>query len=184
MPLPHPLAWLPREHEKAALVILFVLFAAISWCLQSVGRPLQTDVAPMGIVSFEFVGSEAMARQTLYSWRESGTIRAAFVQGLDYAYLLVYALFLALVARVAFRRIAASHPSLAGFGPWVAWGFVGAACADVIENTALVAILFGTRGELAPTVALWMATLKFSLIGAGLLAVLAAIGAGAVGSRR
>jgi hypothetical protein len=158
----HPFAWMDPRVQRRACAILALLTVVVMVALDAIGRPLVTEVAPLGIVSFEFAGDVATATRILESWGEAGRVRAGLTQGLDYLFLVLYAsaigLGCLLVAGAA--------------GPALAWGQVGAALLDAVENFALIRLLLGSDDALWPTLAWGCAALKFALVGVGLATVL------------
>jgi hypothetical protein len=158
----HPFAWMSPRVQRRAFAILAPLTVAVMVALDAIGRPLMTEAAPLGIVSFEFAGDVATATRMLEGWGEAGRVRAGLSLGLDYLFLLLYAsaigLGCLLVARAA--------------GPALAWGQVGAASLDAVENFALIRLLLGSGNAVWPTLAWGCAAVKFALVGAGLATVL------------
>ena len=71
----------------ALLADTLLLSVVMGWA----GQPLATPAAPNGIVSFELAGSAAASQAILDSWDARSQVHAAFIQGLDFLYLLVYA---------------------------------------------------------------------------------------------
>ena len=56
----HPLLRFAPHTQKRALPPLIVATLALTALLQVIGRPLQTAAAPLGIVSFELAGTQAL----------------------------------------------------------------------------------------------------------------------------
>jgi hypothetical protein len=148
--------------QRRAFAILALLTVVVMVARDAIGRPLVTEAAPLGIVSFEFAGDVATATRILEGWGEAGRVRAGLIQGLDYLFLVLYAsaigLGCLLVAGAA--------------GPVLAWGQVAAALLDSVENFALIRLLLGSDNAVWPTLAWGCAALKFALVGAGLVTVL------------
>ena len=84
MKLRHPLEWLSAADQKRAFILLLVLTLAVMVSLQILGGPLKTDVAPSGIVSFEFAGELSLAQSMVKSWGRTGQVYAGLNLGLDY----------------------------------------------------------------------------------------------------
>ena len=64
----HLFTWLPNRHHKKVFVVLLITTIIIMAGLQVLDAYLQTDAAPRGILSFEFVGSMTNAKAILASW--------------------------------------------------------------------------------------------------------------------
>lgn len=169
-------AHLSPQTQQRALPPLIVVTLALTAVLQLVGRPLQTAAAPLGIVSFELAGTLAAAQAMLASWDLSAQLHAAFSLGLDYLYMPLYAVTIALACvRVAATSLR-SPQAAAALGILLAWGVGLAALLDAVENAALWQVLQGSTAAAWPAVARWCAIVKFALVGAGLFYA----GAGAV----
>ena len=80
----HPLSWVPAGQEKYFFIVLLALcFVGIAG-MGVADNHLRTEVTPLGIVSFQFVGNSAEAGRALSAWGEEGRVYAAFSLGLDY----------------------------------------------------------------------------------------------------
>lgn len=159
--------------SPSRLRIVFLALLAdtllLSLILGWVGQPLTTPAAPNGIVSFELAGSPAASQAILDSWEPLARLHAAFIQGLDFLYLLVYAVTFALAGLFSANVIQRLGWPLARLGKPVAFGFALAALFDLVENIALVLILLGTVRSPWPEVAAVCAWLKFGLLFAGMV---------------
>ncbi len=168
----HPFKWLPVAVQKRAFAALLLLTIVLMLCLQLLDGPLKTDAAPVGIVSFELAGNLSVSREIMASWGSQGQIYAALSLGLDFLFLVVYAgaigLGCVLTAHSLMKRIRFFVP----LGLFLAWGQIGAALLDVVENYALILILLGTGQEIWPVVAKWCALPKFLLVATGIVYVL------------
>lgn len=179
MSLYHPLDFVGDRIRKplffaflSGTLILFAVFRVLD-------APLQTPVAPNGIVSFELAGTPEKAFQILVSWepidqsgppliiQPSRKLFAAFGLGIDYLFMPVYATALALGILLAAGRHEGWFPT---FGAWLGWGVYTAAIFDGIENYALARILLMNRvWSPYPEVAAISATVKFGLLALGLV---------------
>lgn len=162
---------LPPSRLRIVFLALLADTILLTILLNWIGQPLITPAAPSGIVSFELAGSPARAQSILDSWDASAREHAAFLQGLDFLYLLVYAITFALAGWNASRVLQRLGWPLRGLGKAVALGFFGAALCDIFENIALVLILFGTVRSPLPEIAAVCAAVKFGLLFIGLVYV-------------
>ncbi len=169
-----PFAFLPPPRRNRWMKIAIVLALGMTLFFNLTGGPLQTAVAPAGIISFEFAGNVANAQMIVASWGEHGRLVAAFGLGLDFLYPLVYAAAISLACVWAAERVQPKSPGAAKWGIWLAWGAWLAALLDYVENVALVLLLFGSTAVLLPPLAFICAAIKFALVIAGILYVLAA----------
>jgi hypothetical protein len=136
------------------------------------GAPLNNDIAPNGIISFEFAFTPERAQEIIDSWDHDAQMRASFIQGLDFLYLMVYSTTIAIGCIWAGKIILSANWPLASAGTILAWGLWIAALCDTVENIALVVELFGTVVSPWPQIAAICAGIKFTLIFLGLVFVL------------
>ena len=113
----------------------------------------------------------------LAAWGETGQVYAALNLGLDYLFLISYSLAIGLACVLLARRIAGRHAWLSQAGILLAWGQVAAGLFDSLENYGLIRVLLGTEREYWPAVSRLSAILKFTLVGLGLVYVIAAAAA-------
>lgn len=170
--LAHPFGWLPTARQKQAFWALLVPTLLVMAALLAAGTPLKTAAAPRGMMSYEFAGTAANAQCMIGSWNHRAQLCAALGLGLDYLFLVLYAASIALGCVLVAQRLSRRR-FLTAAGVLLAWGQIGAALLDAIENYALIRfLLFGAESELWPAVAFWCATLKFALVVPGVLYIL------------
>jgi hypothetical protein len=167
----HPFNWLSASGQRRAFVVLFALTLAVMVSLNTLGRPLNTEVAPLGIVSFELAGEFSLAQSMVESWGETGQVYAGLNLGLDYLFLVAYSSSIALGCVLVARSLPPRVASMSSVGMLLAWAQLGAALLDAIENYALIQVLLGSRQVLWPAVARWCALPKFLIVAAGLVYV-------------
>ncbi|MBN2146630.1 MAG: hypothetical protein JW726_04540 [Anaerolineales bacterium] len=167
--MPHPLTRIPIDLRRRFFYILLALTLVIMLVMNFAGLPLNTPAAPLGIVSFEVAGTPQNAQAMLDSW-EGALQRAAFIQGLDFLFPLVYSSMLAIGCLMSAATLQASGWPLAKLGAGLAWGQWLAALFDYVENIALVILLFAPAAVSPwPQVATVCAFLKFALILLGMV---------------
>ena len=105
----------------------------------------------------------------LDSWDNAAKIRAAFIQGLDFLFPLVYSTSVALGCLLTAGVLASRRWPLAGLGAPLAWGLWAAAALDYVEYIALVVLLFTPPASPWPQIAAVCAALKFALLFLGLV---------------
>jgi len=160
----HPFEQLRSKIMKRNFIILLILTILIMVIMNVIGSPLTTPSAPYGIVSFEFAFTPARAQEMISSWSTDAQLRAAFIQGLDFLFPLVYSAALGLGCLMAANVLSARAKPLKGLGVILAWALVLAAICDYIENIALVVQLFGKIQSPYPEIAGVCAVIKFSMI--------------------
>jgi len=171
----HPFTWVPVKIHKKVFIILLITSIAVMTGLQVLDVPLKTEAAPSGIVSFEFAGSQEKARQIVDSWSSAARISAGMSLGLDYLFLLAYAGAIGLGCVLAAHKLSQQQYVLASVGVLVAWGQLGAAFLDAVENYGLIHVLLGSETELWPVLAFWCAISKFTLVAVGLAYIVVSV---------
>jgi hypothetical protein len=97
----HPLAFIPENTRKPVFFTLLAWTLVLFAVFQVLNTPLITSPAPAGIVSHQFAWTPEKTQAILSSWDERASLFAAFGLGLDYLFMLSYALTVALVALLA-----------------------------------------------------------------------------------
>ena len=165
----HPLTrWLQAGGQKYFLALVglsIFMILLMNW----IGTPLNTAAAPYGIVSFEIASTPQQAQAMLASWDADAKLRAAFIQGLDFLFPLVYSTSVALGCLLTAGVLAVRRWPLTGLGVPLAWGLWAAAAFDYVENISLVVLLFSPPASPWPQIAALCAVLKFGLLFLGLV---------------
>lgn len=155
--------------RKRTLVIALVLSLVLLTAMRILDAPLRTAAAPRGIVSFELAKDGSASRQILDSWNAHAKTHAALSLGLDYLFLIVYAVFISMACVQVGRALQRRSPSLARLGGILAWAQFLAAILDAIENLALIFLLLNSERLWLPAVARGCAIIKFTIVGAGFI---------------
>jgi hypothetical protein len=171
MQLRHPFSSLSASGQKRAFILFFVLTIVVMAGLQVTGDHLRTDIAPQGIISFEFAGELALAQRMVESWGQKGQVYAGLNLGLDFLFLVVYACAIALGCVLVARGLSQRFEALSNMGIIISWAQFLAALLDCVENYGLIQILVGVQNEVWPVVAKWCARPKFLIVGVGLFYV-------------
>lgn len=153
--------------RKRSVVIALILSLVLLIALRILDIPLRTAVAPRGIVSFELAKDASASRQILASWNTQAKTHAALSLGLDYLFLIVYAVFISLACVQVGKALRHVSPLLARLGGILAWAQFLAAILDAVENGALIFLLLNSERLWLPPVARGCAIIKFSIVGAG-----------------
>lgn len=172
MRLRHPFEWL----TESKLLIMFLMFLSLTLLVMVglilLGRPLETDIAPYGIVSFELAGNLSAARDITQSWGETGRVYAGLNLGLDYLYIVAYSSCIGLGCVLVARAQSQQNKQFANIGVIIAWGQLVAGLIDAMENYALIQILLGAETNILAVGARVCALLKFVIIAIGVAYVL------------
>jgi hypothetical protein len=114
------------------LLTTLVLFIA----LLLVNEPLQTSVAPKGILSFQMAGTVDQAEQILASWDREAVSSAKASLWLDFPFAAAYVITLLLLT----KHLSRDRPGVRErtVSRWVRGLFIGAGVSDVAENVLLL----------------------------------------------
>jgi hypothetical protein len=162
----HPLEPVPQESRKRFFITFLFLTLILFAIFRVLDKPLQTDYAPSGIVSFELAGTSQNAAHMVLTWTEEAVLHASFGLGIDYLFMPIYAFALAFGTLLAAGRHSGWLKSL---GAVAGYGAFAAALFDAVENYALFRIMLGAFDSSYPAVAATCATIKFSLLVFGIL---------------
>jgi hypothetical protein len=168
----HPFESAPVGKRRAVFVPLFILTLVVMVVLNGVGALLNTEVAPLGIVSFEFAGNVSTAQAILDSWDLQARVHAGFSLGSDFLFLVLYSTTIGYACAWVASGLRDGAWPLAWFGILLAWGQWLAALLDGVENTALWIILTNGPSVPWPQIAWWCAAVKFTLVLLGLVYVM------------
>lgn len=172
MELRHPFEWISLSAQKRAFWVLFVVTIIVMTSMQVIDTLLKSELAPSGILSFEFAGDLSTAQKMTESWGGRGRIAAGFSLGLDYLFLLTYAGSIGMGCVLVTRSVSKRTKQLYNIGIMLAWALLLAALLDAVENYALIRVLLGSNLAFWPKVAAWCAAPKFVIVAAGLAYIL------------
>lgn len=159
----------PYPTRIQAIVVAFIFSVILLISLQILDRPLRNHYAPHGIVSFELAKNKNQSRNIINSWDAKARTHAALSLGLDYLFLVAYAIFIALACLQVSRGLPNHFRRLAKTGSFLAGAQFLAAMSDALENFILIQLLLESSQANWPGLARWCAILKFAIIGAGWL---------------
>jgi hypothetical protein len=152
-----------------AIVIALIFSVILLVSIQILDRPLRTREAPHGIVSFELAKNYEQSRRILNSWDAKAKTHAALSLGLDYLFLIVYAIFIGLACLQVANGLQSHYRLLAKTGWVLAWAQILGAILDALENFVLIQLLLESSQTGLPGLARWCAIVKFSIVGTGLI---------------
>jgi len=149
-----------KNHFFILLTIVLFIFIVIMRYLDSY---LITDLSPAGIVSFELAKDVFLSKAIINSWDETARTAAGISMGLDFIFLIVYSLFIAVLIQKLNNSIWKNN-SIYVLGKILVVAILIAAIFDAIENVALIKLLLGDVNEIWSSTAFYFASLKFILI--------------------
>ncbi len=164
----HPFRWIKPESQIITFAVSFFATILIIIGMQALGKPLNTEAAPAGIVTFEFAGDLDTAQSIIASWEGDSLIYAGLNLGVDYLFMAAYGMSIGLGCILVSQRLQQKRNSLSRLGVLLAWGSILAALLDALENYALIRVLLGSINEAWPTIAKWCAGVKFFLVAVGI----------------
>jgi len=160
----------PNRH-KSLLIGLLIATIVFIGIMQRLNAPLINEVAAKGIVSFELAGSWQQSQAIINSWDGLSKSYASFSIGIDYLFLLLYSSTIALVCFMLMDGLARDS-LLYPLGKAIIFMQMLAAFADILENTSLIQLLFGSNWQYWPVLARDFAIFKFIMILLGLIYLL------------
>lgn len=174
-----PNARFKNQNEKAFLLwplLISGLAAALLFALLTLlNHYLISAAAPQGMISYELAGSFRKSLAILASWNAKARLVAAFSLGIDYLFLSAYSLFFALACFMLAAKFKESFARFYYLGLLLGWAQILAAALDAAENYALLRLLLGSQHHSFSWMAACCATIKFSLILAGVVYIFAAL---------
>ena len=174
--MPDLFASLPAAWRRSLMWVSSGLSILILFVFNTLGAPLTTPDAPLGMISFQLARTPQQTQALLASWDAAARQIAGFCLGLDYLFMPAYALAISLAARWVSAGLRQNLRTrgwpLAAAGVPIAWGVWLAALLDAIENAAQAAMLFGNSNPALPGFTWIVAVIKYSLVFLGLAYVL------------
>jgi hypothetical protein len=166
-------AKIPVEQRRWIFLSLLAVTLAAWGVLALLNQSLETDQAPLGIVSLQLAGDVPTSSSVIGSWNETARLYASFSLGFDFLFPPLYAVTLAFACLATVARLRQRHPRAAHLGMLFAWGSILAAMLDLCENVAsFIQLVEGPRNPW-PQIGWWCSVPKFLLIAAAIVYVLA-----------
>ncbi len=168
----HPLEKIPAERGRALFWPWLIATGVVMVILNWINFPLQTEAAPMGIVSYQLAGDVAGVERIIASWDARARVYAGFSLGLDYLFMPLYGVLFAWLCIRGAERMRELAPILARVGIGLAWGVWLAALLDATENALQFWMLVSAPRAPWPQVMWGCAVVKFGALAlAGLYAL-------------
>lgn len=145
----------PKPPFGIWLLATLILQEILSW----VSVPLVNETAPWGLFSWQLAGTPERAQAILTSWDQRTQLLAAFGLGLDYLFMLTYAVTFNLACRWSAQKLGWDN-----WGGWIGSLVWVAALLDAIENACLAIGLLGAAVSPYPEIAAFGAAAKFTLL--------------------
>lgn len=166
-----PFHKLPKSSEKMLTIISLIFLIGFIVLMQFFDAPLKNEVSPNGIVSFELAKTLSKSEAIINAWDNAAMNSAKNSMKTDFLFLIVYAVFISVLIHRLNNRVWKK-----GFayqlGILICWGVFLVAFFDIIENIALVRLLYGDLQQLWSSIAYYFAVMKFGLLVLGILFIL------------
>ena len=156
---------------KQILIYSGILTIALFLILRIFNNVLITPAAPDGIVSFELAKNMEMIQSILSSWDFYAKINASLSLGIDFLFLIVYALFFATACYLVAQSFS-NNKWIYNTGMLLAKLQFVAGLFDAIENIALTKLLLGSSNNTLPLIAYYFASTKFLILIIGIIYII------------
>jgi len=157
-------------HNKTLFYSLLTALLLSFWLLRGVLSPLVNDVNKSGIIGFELAHHLEQSQTIMSSWDKSATKNATLSLYYDFAFLMAYSSFIALVIARIYSLFSPSS-FVYKLGAILCVSAFLAGLMDIVENIALLRLLDGDLQQIWSSTAYYSAVVKFSLLGLCLLYV-------------
>jgi len=147
-------------------VILFLVLGYFN-------KPLVTEIAPNGIVSFELAKDINTSISIISSWDLNAKINAGLSLGIDFLYIVIYSIFFATSCYLIAQKFVTKNNWIYKTGLLLAKLQFVAALFDAIENIALIKLLIGSQNGIYSSIAFYFASIKFAIIAIGIIYIIA-----------
>ena len=164
--------WFSKLTYKQILIFSGIFTIILFLILKYFGNPLITEEAPGGIISFELAKNIDASISIISSWDLNAKINAALSLGVDFLFLIVYAIFFATACYLTAQKYINKNNWMYKTGLLFAKLQFTAALFDAIENIALIKLLLGSNNSLFPSIAYYFASIKFAISIIGIIYII------------
>lgn len=158
-----PFYFVPKSAEKRLTIVLLIAMVILFSAMRYFDTPLKNEVSTAGIVSFELAKDLQQTKEILNSWDTYSKTSAGMSIGLDFLFLIVYAVFISLLIH-RLNEYLWENSKLYKIGIVMIWAVFIAAVFDIIENIALIQLLLGDFQQKWSSTAYYFAVFKFGLL--------------------
>ncbi len=164
--------WFSKLTYKQTLIFSGIFTIILFLILKYFGNPLITETAPGGIISFELAKEIDRSISIISSWDLNARINAGLSLGIDFLFLVVYAIFFATACYLIAQKYVNKNNWMYKTGLLLAKLQFIAALFDAIENIALIKLSLGPNSSLFPSIAYYFASIKFTIIVIGIIYII------------
>ncbi len=141
------------------LLLFLLIFIAVMRYLDSF---LITQSAPNGIISFELAKESYVVLEIIKSWDTTAKFAAGLSVGIDFLFLMVYAVFLTLLFLRINKKLL--KETKRNFNWFILFLPILAAFFDILENMAMINLLLGDIQLKWSLMAFYFAIIKFIIL--------------------
>ena len=156
-----------NEMRKSIVILCFLVGTMI--LMRFYNSPLKNEIAPAGIISFEIAKDIKKSVLILNTWNEEAMSSAKKSLYFDFLFLCIYSTFIGLLIFKLNRTLKVKKHIITEI-------MIGAvflsAFFDVIENVALLKLIYGNLEQLWSSVAYYFAILKFVILAIAIVYIL------------
>ena len=157
---------------KRILIFSGILTIIIFFALRYFGNPLITNNAPGGIISFELAKYNNQSIAIISSWDLNAKVNAGLSLGIDFLFLVVYAIFFATACYLVAQKYINKNNLMYKTGLFIAKLQFVAALFDAIENIVLIKLLLGSNNNIFSLIAYYFASIKFVIIAIAIIYII------------
>jgi len=169
--LASPYKELSKKIEGKFTITLLISVLILISAMRYFDAPLKNNICTSGIITFELAKDIETSTAILNSWNNIDKASAGMSMGLDFLFLIVYALFITLLIHKLNERLW-KDSKIYFIGNILIWSVFLAAFFDIIENIALINLLLGDLLQKWSSIAYYFAITKFTLLVLGILFIL------------
>jgi len=158
-----------KYYKKELLIISAILTLIVFFALRAFDAPLHNNIAPGGVVSFEFAKNIETANNIIDSWDTNAKLNAGLSLGIDYLFLIAYSFLFSISIFLISNKFDAKYTLLRKIGLVMSFLLLFAGLCDAIENFALIKLLLGSQNTIFPPIAYYFAGIKFLILGFGII---------------
>ncbi|MBU0529706.1 hypothetical protein KKF86_08130 [bacterium] len=164
--------WVENIQPKFISVITGILTIILFLVLGYFDKSLITENAPGGIISFELAKEIDTSVSIISSWDLNAKVNAGLSLGIDFLFLVVYAIFFATACYLIAKKYINKNNWMYKTGLLIAKLQFVAALFDAIENIALIKLLLGSNNSIFLMIAYYFASIKFAIIAIGIIYII------------
>ena len=158
-----------RKNELRKSLVLFCLLIGMVVLMRFFNIPLKNEIAPAGIVSFELAKDIAQSTLMINSWDAEAISAAKKSLYADFLFLCIYSTFFALLIFKLNKKLNLKTHYLSEI---LMGAIFLSAFFDVVENLALLQLIYGNLEQFWSAIAYYFAVLKFTILAIATLCIL------------